>query len=101
MAKIIPLLLLLLLTSGAARARTTTVRLAWDPSPSAGIVAYKVFYGYAGMPLTNVVMVPSFTTTASVPCRTSTSYTFFAVAVGGNGALSGPSNYITYRTRKR
>lgn len=80
----------------------TSVRLAWDPSPSAFVNNYRLYYGAEGSAITNSVVVPSFSTTALVPgLFTRTSYVFFVVAVGNDGTQSLPSNRVRYTTPRR
>jgi hypothetical protein len=100
--KILMLILSLACVSVSVQARTTTVTLAWDsPSVSSNIVAYKLFYGQVSQPLTNSVTTSSSVRAAALTLRTSTTYTFFCVAIDSAGIASKPSNYVTYKTRRR
>ena len=83
-----------------ARALTTTlpgpygVTLKWDPSPSAGVAGYRIYYGTASGNYTNSVAVGN-VTTHTVPFPPGGVTYFFAVrAVGATGLESDFSNEV-------
>jgi hypothetical protein len=88
--------LLILLTAVLGRAQTVT--LAWDASPSAGVVDYRIHFGTnagnyafvtnAGLTLTQTVGLPH-------PGR----WFFAATAVAGNGLESEFSNVVEWEAK--
>jgi hypothetical protein len=72
-----------------------TVMLAWDPSTSADVGSYNVYYGVASGNYTNKVNVTS--TNATIMLARGATYYFACTAVSTNGLESLFSNEISYR----
>ena len=77
------------IASNAARAGSAT--LAWQPSPSEGVVAYHIYYGNRSYQ--SSLLVPSQTTTAEIDgLEAGATHYFIVTAVNAAGAESRPSN---------
>src|SRR5436853_470310 len=82
-------LVLFAIASNTAPAGSAT--LAWQPSPSEGVVAYHVYYGNRSYQ--SSLVVPSQTTTAEIDgLDAGATYYFLVTAVNAAGAESRPSN---------
>jgi hypothetical protein len=76
--------------------QTASVKLAWDPSPDAGVAGYRVHYGIASgfyTDLTNAGPSTNIVVKGLTPAET---YYFTATAVGTNMLESDFSNEISY-----
>jgi hypothetical protein len=87
------LLLLLLLT--IASAKSATISLMWDPSPSVGVSGYRLYYSAAGTNL-SVVDVGNKTTGDITNAVNGSVYTIYATAYSTNGVESEPSNTLLF-----
>jgi Fibronectin type III domain len=72
----------------------SSVTLAWDASPDASVVGYRVYYGL-DIP-TNSIMVGTNLSTTVPNLLAGATYTFAATAVDGLGIESLPSNQVLY-----
>lgn len=74
------------------------VTLAWDASPSSGVVGYRLYYGAAGTrQYTNVITVTSSTTLTLSNLVRGATYRFAATAVTSEGLESDFSNELAYQ----
>ncbi len=69
-----------------------SVTLAWDPSPDASVVAYKVYYGPASRSYTNSIQVGNVTNASIVGLIEGATYYFGATALDSSGLESDFSN---------
>jgi len=69
-----------------------SVTLAWDPSPDAGVVAYRIYYGPTSQGYTNFLQVGNVTNASIVGLIEGATYYFGATAVDGSGLESDFSN---------
>ncbi len=69
-----------------------SVSLAWDPSPDASVVGYKVYYGGATGTYTNSAAVGNVTNATFTGLVNGTTYYFAASAIDGSGFESDFSN---------
>ena len=69
-----------------------SVTLAWDPSPDASVVAYKVYYGPTSRGYTNSIQVGNVTNASIVGLVEGSTYYFGATALDGSGFESDFSN---------
>jgi hypothetical protein len=74
----------------------TSVTLAWDPSSSSGIAAYRLYQGGASRTYTNVIAAGNATTATTSKLVNGSTYFFTVTAVDTNGLESDFSNEITY-----
>lgn len=72
-----------------------SVSLAWDPSPDATVVGYKVYYGVAPGNYTNSAAVGNVTNATLTGLDNGTTYYFAASSIDGNGFESDFSNETT------
>jgi class 3 adenylate cyclase len=69
-----------------------TVTLAWDPSPDASVVAYKVYYGPTSRSYTNSIQVGNVTNASIAGLIAGATYYFGATALDSSGLESDFSN---------
>lgn len=102
-----PLLLLSCLLAGVADlcngqlvtrqdAPPGSVGLAWDPSPSAEVVGYNIYYGVGSGVYTNVVKLGNVTNATVSGLVRGVTYFFAATAVARDGLESEFSNEVSY-----
>jgi hypothetical protein len=70
--------------------------LEWEPTPDAGVAGYTLYYGAAGMPLTNHVDAGPQNTAVVKGLVASVQYTFYVVAYDANQSEGGPSVSLVY-----
>ena len=70
--------------------------LAWDASPDATVIGYKLYSGIVGGPQTNVLDAGSALTLTVSNLQTDTTYFFFATAYNAEGIESEPSNLVRF-----
>jgi hypothetical protein len=87
-----------LLLTGAYQtmAAGTSLNLAWDPSPDAGVAKYSLYFGEVGTPITNRVDVGQATTGSISGLVAGKTYTIRATATSQAGVESQASNPVTY-----
>jgi hypothetical protein len=86
-------LVLFAIASNTARAGSAT--LAWQPSPSDGVVAYHIYYGNRSYQSSRIV--PGQTTSIQIDgLAADATYYFLVTAVDGAGAESRPSNEVLF-----
>jgi Malectin domain/Bacterial TSP3 repeat len=90
--------LMLLLLSTPAFA--TSVNLAWNPSSSAQVTGYKVYYGYASRQYSTHLDVGKSTTAVVSGLNDAKIYFFAATAYDAAGNQSGYSNEVSYDLTK-
>jgi hypothetical protein len=73
-----------------------SVTLAWDPSPDASVVAYKIYYGPTSGGYTNSIQVANVTNATIVGLVEGATYYFGATALDGSGFESDFSNETQY-----
>jgi len=73
-----------------------SVTLAWDPSPDASVVAYRVYYGPTSRSYTNSIQVGNVTNASIVGLIDGATYYFGATALDGSGLESDFSNETLY-----
>ena len=73
-----------------------SVTLAWDPSPDASVVAYKIYYGPSSRGYTNSIQVGNVTNASIVDLAEGATYYFGATALDGSGLESDFSNETLY-----
>ncbi len=73
-----------------------SVTLAWDPSPDASVVGYKVYYGPASRVYTNSTTVGNATNTTLAGLTNGATYFFAATAYNSNGDESVFSNEASH-----
>ena len=73
-----------------------SVTLAWDPSPDASVVAYKVYYGPTSRGYTNSVQVGNVTNASIVGLIEGATYHFGATALDNSGLESDFSNETVF-----
>lgn len=78
------------------RAFAANAVLAWNPSPSTNVVAYKVYYGGISGIFTNSVQVGAVTNATVTGLAAGVTYYFSATAVNGQGAESDFSNETSH-----
>jgi hypothetical protein len=76
---------------------TYSLTLAWNPSPSPGIIGCRLYYGTDSGEYTDVVVVENETTTTVSGLVPGVTYYFAITAVATNGQESDFSNEISYR----
>lgn len=77
-------------------AATASVTLAWDASPNAEVVGYKIYYGTSSHDYTEVVTVGQVTSVTIAQLNPGTTYYFAATtfdAAGNESAFSGETFY--------
>ena len=72
-----------------------TVNLAWDASPDAGVVGYKVYYGGASGNYTNSALVGNVTNATFTGLVNGATYYFAASSIDGSGFEGDFSNETT------
>lgn len=75
---------------------SANVTLAWDPSPTAGVAGYRVYYGVASGTYTNSVQVGAVTNASLSGLTVGTMYYFAATAFDTNGVESPFSNETSF-----
>lgn len=95
MKNVILLILFTALNSFAA-GLTNKVTLAWDPSPDASVVGYRVYYGINSRGYTNSVTVNNTTNAVVTNLVSGITYYFGATAFDGSGLESDFSNEAMY-----
>ena len=75
-----------------------TVNLAWDASPGANVIGYKLYYGKASRAYTNSLSVGNVLSTTVPGLADGTTYYFVATAYDAGGAESAYSNEATVTT---
>jgi Fibronectin type III domain len=85
-------LVLFAITSNTARAGSAT--LGWQPSPSSGVVAYRIYYGTASTQYQWSVAVPNVSTAQVDGLAAGVTYYFAVKAVDATGAESAASNEV-------
>lgn len=95
--KYFPCLLPLLIGLSALGATNyqSSVTLAWEPSPSVGVVGYNIYYGIASSLYTNKTAVGNVTNATVTKLKQATTYYFSATATDGN-LESDFSNEVSY-----
>ena len=73
-----------------------SVTLAWDPSASSGIAAYRLYEGGASRTYTNVIAAGNATTATAPNLLSGATYYFAVTAVDSTGLESAYSNEIIY-----
>jgi len=73
-----------------------SIALAWNPSPSPGVVGYVVYYGTDGSNFNNEIDAGSNTFATLTGLQPGTTNRFEVVAYSTNGVESPPSNLIEY-----
>lgn len=73
-----------------------SVTLAWDPSPSGGIAAYRIYYGVASRTYTNTLSFGTALTGSVSNLVDGKTYYFAATAVSTNGLESDFSTEVSY-----
>src|SRR5437868_5828279 len=82
------------IVSNTARAASAT--LAWQPSPSSGIFAYRIYYGTSTGQYQWSLTVPNTTTAQISGLAAGVTYYFAAKAIGAGGGESPASNEVAY-----
>jgi hypothetical protein len=95
MKKILSALLLSISVYANAQA-TNKVTLAWDRSPDASVVGYKIYFGPAPSSYTNSVTVGNVTNTVISNLVATVTYFFAATAYDGSELESAFSNEVQY-----
>lgn len=88
---------LLLLASAAQVRASTSITLAWDPSPSPSVAGYRVYYGGASGNYTNNITVGNVTSGIVNGLQPGGTYYFATTARDASGSESAPSNEAFYR----
>lgn len=87
---------LFLIQSWSPAQAAPSVTLAWNPSPSPGIMGYRLHYGFSSGSYSVIIDVGN-TTTATVQNLTvGQTYYFVVTAYNISGRQSGPSNQVTF-----
>jgi hypothetical protein len=73
-----------------------SVSLAWDPSASANVAGYNVYYGYAGGACTNEICVGAAVGATFSGLNPGTTYYFAVTAYAFSGMESAPSSQVSY-----
>ncbi len=73
-----------------------SVTLAWDPSPDASVVAYKVYYGPSSRSYTNSIQVGNVTNASIAGLMEGATYYFGATALDNSGLESDFSNETVF-----
>ena len=91
-------MLTLLLCGTSLIASAASVTLAWDHSPDASVVGYRIYYGVASGSYTNSAAVGYGTNATLTGLNSSVTYYFAATAYDGTGLESAFSNETSYTT---
>ena len=89
-------MLTLLLCGTSLIASAAGVTLAWDPSPDASVVGYRIYYGVAMGSYTNSAAVGNGTNATLTGLTVGVTYYFAATAYDGTGLESVFSNETSY-----
>ena len=81
----------------AMTVKAASVTLAWDASPDASVVGYKVYFGVGSGAYTNSVTVTNGLTCTITNLTVGVTYFFAATAYEINGIESDFSNEVSYR----
>src|ERR1051326_2098635 len=87
-------LVLFAIASNTARAGSAT--LGWQPSPSAGVVAYRIYYGTSSTEYQWSVTIANTTTAQVNGLAAGVTYYFAVKALDGGGVESVASNEVAY-----
>src|SRR5271154_4249803 len=90
------IIVLLFAVSEICAFATASVTLAWNPSPTAGIVGYKLYYGASSGVYTNQISVPHATIATISGLIPGATYYFAVMAYDGSGLESPFSNEAVY-----
>ena len=88
-------LVLFALALNIARADSATLALTWQPSPSSGVVAYRIYYGTSSGIYQWSLAVPNTTTAQVTGLATGTTY-YFAVKAVDTAAMESPASNEVY-----
>ncbi len=95
MKKLLMAALILVLTLAVY---ASSVTLAWDPSPDAGVTGYRIYFGGVTGNYTNSATVGDVTTATIGNLNTNRTYFFAAVAYDSSGVESDFSNEVMFTT---
>jgi fibronectin type 3 domain-containing protein len=96
MGRLLALAGLVALGSSHTALAASSVTLAWDPSASTNVIAYRIYYGVASGTYTNSITVTNATTVSLGGLNTGATYYCAATAIDRSGLESIPSNEIQY-----
>jgi hypothetical protein len=92
------LALLIAVLAGLAAAAAAEVKLAWDPSPDAGVTGYRVYWGYQSRNYSGSFDVGNVTTATVGSLGDGTTYYFAVTACASPNLESDYSNEVGYTT---
>src|SRR5919198_1078146 len=95
--RVILLSFLLFLSQAAQSQQAATVTLAWDPSDSPAIAAYRIYYGPQSGTYTNFLDLPVVLQAQIPGLAWGATYYFAVTAISSNGMESILSNEVSYR----
>lgn len=96
-ATLVVLLVVSIIQSWSFSAGAAEVKLAWDPSPDAGVVGYRIYYGPASGSYTNFTTVGATTEATITGLIEGAVYYFAATAFNDNGDESVFSNEVMHQ----